>query len=103
MALGFGAAEDGQEVGMDLQPAGKRALVTGSTAGIGLATAILLYREGASVVVNGRSAGRVEDAVRHIKGLPTTGTPDVTGVAADLGTAAGAAEVVRQVPEVDIL
>ena len=45
---------------MDLQLAGKRALVTGSTAGIGLATASGLFREGASVVVNGRTpaAGR---------------------------------------------
>lgn len=38
---------------MDLQLRGKRALVTGSTAGIGLAVATGLCKEGASVVVNG--------------------------------------------------
>ena len=40
---------------MDLNLVGKRALVTGSTAGIGLATAVGLYREGASVIINGRT------------------------------------------------
>jgi NAD(P)-dependent dehydrogenase (short-subunit alcohol dehydrogenase family) len=88
---------------MDLQLIGKRALVTGSTAGIGLATAAGLHREGASVIVNGRNPQRVEAAVGRIKSLPTIGTPDVTGIAADLGTAEGVAELVRQLPEVDIL
>lgn len=53
---------------MDLQLRGKRALVTGSTAGIGLATAIGLFREGASVVVDGRTPQRVQEAVRKIRG-----------------------------------
>jgi NAD(P)-dependent dehydrogenase (short-subunit alcohol dehydrogenase family) len=88
---------------MDLQILGKRALVTGSTAGIGLATAKGLYREGASVYVNGRNQQRVDQATREIESVPTIGTPDLTGVAADLGTAEGAAALVRQVPEVDIL
>lgn len=88
---------------MDLQLVGKRALVTGSTAGIGLAAASGLYREGASVVVNGRNPQRVEEAIRQIRSLPTLGTPDVTGIAADLGTAEGAADLVRQLPDVDIL
>jgi NAD(P)-dependent dehydrogenase (short-subunit alcohol dehydrogenase family) len=44
---------------MNLQLNGKKALVTGSTAGIGFAIAALLAREGAHVVVNGRSAERV--------------------------------------------
>ena len=42
---------------MDLQLRGKRALVTGSTAGIGFAIAEALAREGATVIVNGRSQG----------------------------------------------
>ncbi len=88
---------------MDLQLSGKRALVTGSTAGIGLAAAAGLYREGASVVVNGRSASRVEDAAARIRALPTTGSPEVVGVAADLSTAEGVRELVGRVPEVDIL
>ena len=50
----------------------KKALVTGSTAGIGFAIASLLAQEGASVVVNGRSQRRVEEAVRRIKGSSRT-------------------------------
>ena len=44
---------------MDLQLRGKRALITGSTAGIGFAAAAGLVREGASIIVNGRSVERV--------------------------------------------
>src|SRR4051794_29533818 len=73
------------ETDMDLQLRGKRALVTGSTAGIGLAAAAGLYREGASVVVNGRTAPRVEEAVSKIRG--GAGAGEVSGVAADLSTA----------------
>ena len=51
---------------MDLELVGRRAIVTGSTAGIGLATARLLAAEGAKVVVNGRTAARVEEAVGAI-------------------------------------
>lgn len=86
---------------MDLQLRGKRALVTGSTAGIGLAAATGLYMEGASVVVNGRTKERVEQAVARIRG--TGGDGEVTGIAADLSTAEGVDLLVRQLPEVDIL
>lgn len=88
---------------MDLQLAGKRALVTGSTAGIGFAAASALAREGASVVLNGRSSERVEEAARSLReGLEGSGG-EVLGVAADLGTAGGVEEMLRQVPEVDVL
>src|SRR5436305_10504330 len=86
---------------MDLQLRGRRALVTGSTAGIGLAAAAGLYREGASVVVNGRTPQRVDEAVVKIRSLGSDG--EVTGVVADLSTADGVADLVHQVPEVDIL
>ena len=72
---------------MDLQLTNKKALVTGSTAGIGFAIASLLAQEGASVVVNGRSQGRVEEAVQRIK--KENKDAQVTGVAADLGTKEG--------------
>jgi NAD(P)-dependent dehydrogenase (short-subunit alcohol dehydrogenase family) len=84
---------------MDLQLRGKRALVTGSTAGIGLAAAAGLYREGATVVINGRTPHRVEEAVAGIRGLGGDG--EVSGIAADLSTAEGVDELVRQLPEVD--
>ena len=48
---------------MDLQLKGKTALVSGSTLGIGFAIASTLAREGATVIVNGRTKERVDDAI----------------------------------------
>jgi NAD(P)-dependent dehydrogenase (short-subunit alcohol dehydrogenase family) len=86
---------------MDLQLKNKKALVTGSTGGIGLAVASWLAREGAAVVVNGRTPKRVDEAVKHV-GQQAAGA-QVSGVAADLGTAQGAAQLTRAVPTLDIL
>jgi NAD(P)-dependent dehydrogenase (short-subunit alcohol dehydrogenase family) len=80
---------------MNLQMEGKTALVTGSTAGIGLAIATVLAKEGAAVIVNGRTPERVAQAVR------TSGAAD--GIAADMGTEAGARAVIQRFPTVDIL
>jgi NAD(P)-dependent dehydrogenase (short-subunit alcohol dehydrogenase family) len=86
---------------MDLGLQGKRALVTGSTAGIGWATARALAAEGAHVVVNGRTPQRVEAAVSRLSGeLPSA---QVQGIAADLGTAEGCAQLTAQLPDVDVL
>jgi len=52
---------------MDLGLRGKTAVVSGSTAGIGLAIAAALASEGASVVVNGRTEARVAAAVEQIR------------------------------------
>jgi NAD(P)-dependent dehydrogenase (short-subunit alcohol dehydrogenase family) len=86
---------------MDLQLTNKKALVTGSTAGIGFAIASLLAQEGTSVVVNGRSPGRVEQAVQRIRTERTNA--QVTGIAADLGTREGVNLLLRDVPVADIL
>jgi NAD(P)-dependent dehydrogenase (short-subunit alcohol dehydrogenase family) len=86
---------------MDLGIAGKRAFISGSTAGIGLATAKGLAAEGAHVIVNGRTEARVRAAVEAIRRAHPHATVD--GVDADLGTAAGCAEVVERHPDVDIL
>jgi NAD(P)-dependent dehydrogenase (short-subunit alcohol dehydrogenase family) len=86
---------------MDLQLDGKRALVTGSTAGIGFAIAALLAREGAHVVVNGRTAERVSSAITRIR-AETPGAR-LDGVPADLSTAEGAKRVTATLPDVDIL
>jgi NAD(P)-dependent dehydrogenase (short-subunit alcohol dehydrogenase family) len=86
---------------MDLQLTDKRALVTGSTAGIGFAIASGLAQEGAAVVVNGRSQRRVEEAVRRIRGQHKYAR--VTGVAADLGTKEGVGLLTGHLPALDIL
>lgn len=80
---------------------GRKAVITGSTAGIGRATAEGLARAGAAVVVNGRADARVEEAVRQIRQiLPNA---DVTGVAADMATAEGVAALIGAAPDADIL
>ncbi len=86
---------------MDLQLNDKRALVTGSTAGIGLAIATGLAREGAAVVVNGRAKQRTEAASDHIR--RAVAGAKVSGIAADLATAEGTEALLRQLPAVDIL
>jgi NAD(P)-dependent dehydrogenase (short-subunit alcohol dehydrogenase family) len=86
---------------MDLQLHNKRALVTGSTAGIGLAIATQLAVEGANVIVNGRTQKRVDDAIAAIK--REAKDANVAGIAADLANATGAAEVTRRIRDVDIL
>jgi NAD(P)-dependent dehydrogenase (short-subunit alcohol dehydrogenase family) len=85
---------------MDLQLKGKRALVSGSTAGIGLAIAVALAREGASVIVNGRAQSSVDKAVAQVKSA-TQG--DVLGFAGDLSKADVAEELARRHPAVEIL
>src|SRR5437660_3112821 len=86
---------------MDLQLQGKRALVTGSTAGIGLAIARGLAREGAGVIINGRTAQRVDQSVAALNKAGVSGK--VEGLAADLGTADGTRTAIGRFPEVDIL
>lgn len=86
---------------MDLQLKGKKALVTGSTAGIGFATARALAAEFASVVINGRTQKRVDAAIAEIrKSHPGA---DLTGIAADVSNAAGCAKLTQALPAVDIL
>lgn len=81
---------------MDLGLKGKIALVTGSTAGIGLAIAKGLAAEGATVWINGRTQDRVDAALKQITG-------DVKGIAADLGTAEGTPALFKALPQIDIL
>uniref|UniRef100_UPI00117AE823 SDR family NAD(P)-dependent oxidoreductase n=1 Tax=Lentzea kentuckyensis TaxID=360086 RepID=UPI00117AE823 len=81
---------------MDLS--GRTALVTGSTAGIGFATAEGLLKAGAAVVVSGRGEERVAEAVGKLSGYG-----NVRGVAADISAARGVQELISQVPDVDVL
>jgi NAD(P)-dependent dehydrogenase (short-subunit alcohol dehydrogenase family) len=86
---------------MHIDLSGKTALVTASTAGIGLATAIGLARAGATVIVNGRSQESVERARQAV--LDAVPGAQVRGVAADLASAEGAAALAAAEPAADIL
>ncbi len=86
---------------MNLGLQGKLAVVSGSTAGIGLAIAAALAAEGAKVVVNGRTQARVDAALKSIQ--QRVPGADLRGVAADLSTAAGVESFLHQVPAADVL
>jgi NAD(P)-dependent dehydrogenase (short-subunit alcohol dehydrogenase family) len=86
---------------MDFGLAGKRALITGSTAGIGFAAAVRLAREKARVILNGRTEARVQAAVAQLKqAVPGA---DATGIAADVSNAAGCNSVIAAHPDLDVL
>lgn len=85
---------------MDLKLTNKLALVTGSTAGIGFAIAESLAREGARVIVNGRTRAAVDVALAKIKS--STGA-EALGFAGDLGTAEAADALGQQYPDVEIV
>jgi NAD(P)-dependent dehydrogenase (short-subunit alcohol dehydrogenase family) len=85
---------------MDLDLTGKLAFVSGSTAGIGLAIATALAKEGARVIINGRVQSSVDKVVAEVSSV-TGGT--VHGFAGDLSTAAAAEELDRIYPDVQIL
>lgn len=80
---------------------GKLAIVTGSTTGIGFATAHALAQAGARVVISGRTQAAVERAVTAIN--TTQPRHAASGVAADLATAEGAATLIAAHPQADIL
>ena len=86
---------------MNIELKGRKAIVTGSTAGIGRAIAEGLARAGSSVVVNGRGEQRVADAVREIRASVLDA--DVTGIACDMSTAEGFAALAAFAPDADIL
>jgi len=86
---------------MDLKLAGKIALVTGSTAGIGLAIAKSFATEGAHVYVNGRTQERVDAAMAGIRSQVPRAKVD--GIVADFWSVTGAEAVIAKLPSVDVL
>jgi NAD(P)-dependent dehydrogenase (short-subunit alcohol dehydrogenase family) len=86
---------------MNLDLTGKLALVTGSTRGIGLATATSLAQMGAEVIVNGREDAAVTEAMAKVR--ESSPSAKTHAAAFDLGTADGCAALVARFPEVDIL
>ena len=86
---------------MDMGLKGKRALVSGSTAGIGFAAASALAAEGCEVIINGRTQPRVDQALHRLR-AEVQGAR-VTGIAVDLASAEGCQALFRQLPDVDVL
>ena len=80
---------------MDLNLKGKTAIVTGGTAGIGLAIVKALAGEGVAVTVPGRSREKLEKALSGVSG--------VQAIVADAATADGVNALIEQVPDIDIL
>ncbi|CRM43245.1 SDR family oxidoreductase [Pseudomonas fluorescens] len=86
---------------MKIDVSGKVAIVSGSTAGIGLGISQALAQSGATVVVIGRDTGKVDDAVASIRqAVPGA---HLRGLVADLGTAEGAETLFAAEPRADIL
>lgn len=86
---------------MDLDLTGKMALVTSAASGIGLAAAEGLVRQGASVWINGRNAGRLEGSAQGIR--DRVEGADVRTVVGDVSTREGVDAVLEEVDDVDIL
>ena len=82
---------------MQIDLKGLRALVTGSTSGIGKATARRLSQSGAEVVINGRTADRVKATIAELGGAGLVAAPG------DIATVDGAQAVIAAAGEVDIL
>jgi NAD(P)-dependent dehydrogenase (short-subunit alcohol dehydrogenase family) len=86
---------------MDLHLTNKKALVTGSTAGIGLAIATSLLKEGAAVIINGRSETRIGQAIAGLqKAIPGC---NVTGIVADFSNVQQVDELIKKAGDIDIL
>ncbi|MEQ6118647.1 SDR family NAD(P)-dependent oxidoreductase [Reichenbachiella sp. MALMAid0571] len=86
---------------MDLKVKDKIVLVSGSTAGIGFATAQRFLREGAQVVINGRTKANVDKAVNELKS--SVENAKVSGIAADFSKVDDVNRLLKELPQVDIL
>ncbi len=86
---------------MDYLLRNKKALVTGSTSGIGFAIATLLAQEGATVIINGRTNASVEKGIKQIRDENPSAA--VTGFAADFTDKKSVDLLLAEIREVDIL
>lgn len=86
---------------MNLELKGKKAFISGSTSGIGFATAKRMLLEDATVIINGRSTTTINKAIEQLK--KETGKEDISGIAADFSKASEVDSLLQQLPEVDIL
>src|SRR5438045_9493597 len=83
---------------MDLQLKDKIAIVTGSTRGLGFATAKALLAESCNVTICARGEARIADAVGELRELPG-GVERILAIQADVSTEKGIAAVVARTIE----
>jgi NAD(P)-dependent dehydrogenase (short-subunit alcohol dehydrogenase family) len=86
---------------MDLNLKDKVAFVSGSTAGIGYAIAHRFLTEGAQVIINGRTKESVSKAIAELKSQ--IANAKVSGIAADFSKVNEVNNLIKELPEVDIL
>lgn len=86
---------------MDLQIQGKRILVTGSSAGIGLAIAKEVAKEGAEVIITGRSSEKLDKAKKEIQ--EQTPNAKVITASLDFSKVDEINQFLKDYPEVDVL
>lgn len=86
---------------MNLQLTNKLALVTGSASGIGFAIALGLAKEGAKVIINGRSKEKLDEAINKIKA--EFANAEVSGIVADFGKVEEVNQLIAKIPTLDIL
>jgi len=86
---------------MDLQLQDKTAFISGSTAGIGYAIASLLLKEGATVIINGRTQESVDNDIAQLK--ENNSSTKVSGIAADFANKEEVENLLNQLPDIDIL
>jgi NAD(P)-dependent dehydrogenase (short-subunit alcohol dehydrogenase family) len=86
---------------VNIDVSGKRAFISGSTQGIGLAIAEELARNGAAVVLNGRHPDAVDRAVTELR--KTVSGAEVSGIAADFSEPSDVDRLLDELPDIDIL
>lgn len=86
---------------MDLNLKSKKVLITGSTKGIGFATAKILAKEGAHVMINGRSSKSIDTALKNLDKEVDIST--VTGIPCDFSKPKEVEKLIEKVGSVDIL
>src|SRR5262249_45601851 len=85
---------------MDLGIRGRKAIICGSSRGLGRGCALALAEAGADLVINGRQQAKLERTAEEIRGAAGV---TVTPVAADIATPEGQAALLAACPQPDIL
>ena len=86
---------------MELDLKNKRVFISGSTSGIGYATAKQLLIEGATVIINGRTQSTIDDAVNRLKN--ETKSENISGISSDFSNTESVNALIKQLGKIDVL